>query len=304
VRAHCSCIPPDARRQTPETPDANRERAGVDLSIANELRRILLADVPTVAIDHVFVFENTSILQDDVLVHRLGLLPVRMDPSLLEYRQRGAAATERNTVVFELDVECEHEYETKEDGSIQPKRDDDSLKKRVRVMSENLLRVGRGGGDRGGRGCASMAHDDITIAVLRPGQRIHLEAHCTKGTGNDNAKWSPVATAWYRLLPEITVGNFCVDADVASLLVGRLPGLFSTDFRGRLVAGDARKHERDLERLRALLCHPNVAACVQLTKRTDHIIFTLESTGAVPPIDLFIQALDILYDRACGVVVA
>ena len=46
-------------------------------------------------------------------------------------------------------------------------------------------------------------HDDILLAKLRPGQTIQLEAHCTKGEGKEHAKWSPVATAWYRLLPEI-----------------------------------------------------------------------------------------------------
>ena len=36
---------------------------GVDPAIANALRRILLAEVPTVAIEHVFVVNNTSIMQ-------------------------------------------------------------------------------------------------------------------------------------------------------------------------------------------------------------------------------------------------
>lgn len=44
-------------------------------------------------------------------------------------------------------------------------------------------------------------HDDILIAELRPGQRIVLEAHACKGTGKDHVKFSPVATASYRLLP-------------------------------------------------------------------------------------------------------
>lgn len=44
-------------------------------------------------------------------------------------------------------------------------------------------------------------HDDIVIAKLRPGQRIEFEAHCRKGIGKDHAKFSPVATAAYRLLP-------------------------------------------------------------------------------------------------------
>ena len=46
-------------------------------------------------------------------------------------------------------------------------------------------------------------HDDIVVAKLKPGQRIEFEAHCRKGVGKDHTKYSPVATASYRLLPEI-----------------------------------------------------------------------------------------------------
>lgn len=48
-----------------------------------------------------------------------------------------------------------------------------------------------------------MVHDDILLAKLRPGQCIVLEGHCAKGVGKEHAKWSPVATAWYRLHPEV-----------------------------------------------------------------------------------------------------
>ena len=36
-----------------------------------------------------------------------------------------------------------------------------------------------------------------------PGQRMEFEAHCRKGMGKDHTKFSPVATASYRLLPDI-----------------------------------------------------------------------------------------------------
>ncbi|TYG76641.1 hypothetical protein ES288_D03G129400v1 [Gossypium darwinii] len=46
-------------------------------------------------------------------------------------------------------------------------------------------------------------YPDIIIAKLGPGQEIELEAHAVKGIGKTHAKWSPVATAWYRMLPEL-----------------------------------------------------------------------------------------------------
>lgn len=41
------------------------------------------------AIEKVFIYNNTSIVQDEVLAHRLGLIPIKADPRLFEYRITG-----------------------------------------------------------------------------------------------------------------------------------------------------------------------------------------------------------------------
>ena len=46
--------------------------------------------------------------------------------------------------------------------------------------------------------------DDILIAKLAPGQEIDLDLVCAKGKGESHAKFSPVSTAWYRLMPDIS----------------------------------------------------------------------------------------------------
>ena len=58
-----------------------------DASFANALRRILIAEVPTMAIETVYVLNNTSIVQDEVLAHRIGLIPIKCDPTQFTYRQ-------------------------------------------------------------------------------------------------------------------------------------------------------------------------------------------------------------------------
>ena len=55
-------------------------------AIANAFRRILISEVPTMAIEKVFIVNNTSIIQDEVFAHRLGLVPIRADPRLFEYK--------------------------------------------------------------------------------------------------------------------------------------------------------------------------------------------------------------------------
>jgi len=67
------------------------DMVGIDAPVANAIRRILLSEVPTMAIDTVFIYKNTSIIQDEVLAHRLGLIPLRADPRRMNY-QDGALA--------------------------------------------------------------------------------------------------------------------------------------------------------------------------------------------------------------------
>jgi len=52
---------------------------GVPLQYANALRRVCLNGVPVFAIDTVDIIENTSVLPDEGLAHRLGLIPLKTD---------------------------------------------------------------------------------------------------------------------------------------------------------------------------------------------------------------------------------
>lgn len=78
---------------------------GVDASIANAFRRILIAEVhpvswinldiiiqiikvPVIAIERVYVWDNTSVIVDEVLSHRLGLVPLNVDPALMQFKTR------------------------------------------------------------------------------------------------------------------------------------------------------------------------------------------------------------------------
>ena len=61
------------------------DSVGVDASFASALRRVLIAEVPTMAIEYVFIKDNTSVIPDEVLSHRLGLVPLRADPRNYEF---------------------------------------------------------------------------------------------------------------------------------------------------------------------------------------------------------------------------
>lgn len=91
---------------------------GIDASIANAYRRIMMAEVPTVAIETVFIQDNTSVIPDEILAHRIGLLPIKADPrhfvtktSILLYLLNLCFIeqddpTDLNTLVFRIDARC------------------------------------------------------------------------------------------------------------------------------------------------------------------------------------------------------
>lgn len=60
---------------------------GAEAPLANALRRIMIAEIPTVAIEKVELWQNTSIIPDENLAHRLGLVPIMVDPRLFEFKE-------------------------------------------------------------------------------------------------------------------------------------------------------------------------------------------------------------------------
>ena len=162
---------------------------GVDPALANALRRITIAEVATVAIETVYVWNNTSIVQDEVLAQRLGLIPLAIDPNKLDFKQTAdEAPTDLNTVVFNLVAKCERRKDVKK-GETNP----DLIWTGARVLSSQLSFDAKGSQDDLFAGSPpAPAINDILIAKMRGGQEIVAELHCNKGQGKEHAKWSPV----------------------------------------------------------------------------------------------------------------
>ncbi|KAM5126018.1 DNA-directed RNA polymerases I and III subunit RPAC1-like, partial [Mantella aurantiaca] len=203
------------------------DMVGIDAAMANAFRRILLAEVPTMAIEKVYIYKNTSIIQDEILAHRLGLIPILTDPRLFEYRNSGdAEETEIDTLQFELNVKCTRNPRATRDSS-----DPSELYRDHRVYTSHMTWLPQGNQSDLFHGMEPPrpVHSDILIAQLRPGQEIHVVVHCVKGIGKDHAKFSPVATASYRLLPEISLLDH-VEGEAAERLQSCFsPGVIALD---------------------------------------------------------------------------
>lgn len=265
---------------------------GIDASLANAIRRILLAEVPTMAIESVYIWNNTSIIQDEVLAHRVGLIPLQVDPRMFQSfpENEEGEANDENTIVFKLDVTCVADPQHPKD-----------LSKAVHanVYSRDLEWIPQGNQAVKFKSPIRPVHEDILIAKLRPGQSIAFEAHCRKGVGKDHAKFSPVSTASYRLMPLIEVHEHVQGKDAQTLKEMCPMNVFDIEDMGgnhamkRAIAA----RPRDCTMCRECIRQPGWQDKVRLSRNFNHFIFSVESTGALSPIELVNEAIQVLIEK-------
>jgi DNA-directed RNA polymerases I and III subunit RPAC1 len=322
------------------------------------------------------MWNNSSIIHDEVLAHRLGLIPIQLDARYLDdiitpvtanqndilddennVSQEEFVPTDRNTVVFRLAVSCpsgpktntgvndrsraqsidfdmvhSNEVDT-DDVVVQPNPEIETAAMEAAILagtttrastipkvqyahdrpytkhvySSDLIWVPQGDQEET-LPPVKPIHDDILIAKLRPGQIIELEAHGRKGIGKDHAKFSPVATASYRLMPQITIVQPIYDKDAEELVYVYEPGVFdlvpaetgidppNTKVKARLINPYACTMSRNYMR------HPILEQSIRMARLSDHFIFSIESVGAYRPGVLLAEAIRILQQKCHHVI--
>jgi len=128
---------------------------GMPLQYANALRRICLNGVPIFAIDTVDILENSSILADEGIAHRLGLIPLKTDLSTIQ------TTGDSDKIMLTLDSGNTSETRTIFSGEIE--------------SQDNIIKP---------------ISDKIPIVTLAPSQRVRFEAHARLGRGTEHAKWN------------------------------------------------------------------------------------------------------------------
>jgi DNA-directed RNA polymerase I and III subunit RPAC1 len=273
------------------------ELVGVDVSFANALRRIMIAEVDTMAIEVVNIEANDSVVEDAVLAHRLGLIPLRVDPKDYEPWKRGSEPVVGvNAMELSLNVVAKSTRLHK-DGSVHV------VSKYIRPVSEASRAPKPAGYESDGsmvdsdpESTDALVHDDIVIAKLLPGQRIKLTAYATRGNGKEHAKWSPVCTASYRLMPSVEIVEAITGAAAASLVKLCPKAVFDIE-DGAAVVRNAAACSMCRECIRV---QDEWQDKVRLGRVGDHYLFKVESTGSLPAEDIFLRALDVLMDKCAA----
>jgi len=271
--------------------EAEFDLIGVDAAVANTLRRILIAEVPTIAIESCFIYNNTSIMHDEILAHRLGLVPIKADPRVFDFVGDDGVLSEDNHLKFKLNVKCTKNPDAKPDAT-----DPKELYINSNVMSGDLEWIPQGN-QRAEHGDIAPVHPDILLTKLRPGQEVDIEMNCVKGIGKEHAKWSPVGTASYRLLPEIVLLRPYVGEQATQLQAVFGQGVIEVEKGADGIDVAKVANARAYNMNREVHRHPELADGVRLQRVRDHFIFSVESTGALPAVELVKYSMAVLQEK-------
>jgi DNA-directed RNA polymerase subunit D len=243
-------------------------------SFANALRRTIISDVPKMAIDNVefhlgpimdekgIAFESVSPLFDEIVAHRLGLIPVPTDLDVFNFRSKCTCNGEgcpNCTVMYSLNKKgpC-----TVYSGDLEPVGD---AKFRIK-------------------------DDLIPIVKLADDQALLIYATAELGTGRQHAKWQAALGAGYRYFAKIDIEHS--KCDLGGSCVKVCP-------KGVLAKEDKKIVAKHPEKCN--LCNSCVEVCdagvVKVSAIPSKILFRFETDGSLQAKEVLMRGLKILEER-------
>ena len=238
---------------------------GADVSYLNSLRRIMMNKVPTMAIEDVEIRKNSSVLYDETVAHRLGLIPIRTESGCYVQREKctcGGSGCDRCSVTYTLSVEGPG-----------------------MVYSRDLI-------PQDPR--AVPALDNIPITKLTKDQKVVLEARAVMSTGKVHSKWQPTTACGYKNYPEIEVSDRC---DACGQCVDECPRGILTTAGGRVTVIEGRLEECSLCRLCERACLGTgigEESAIRVRSDGSRFIFVVEGDGSLTVREVIEKALEYL----------
>lgn len=228
------------------------------LYFINSLRRIMLSELPKLAVEDVIIYDNTSALFDEIISHRLGLIPIPTDLSLLNFKDRCVCKGKgcpNCTVRYTLSKEGEGNVLS---GDLQPSEKSWAIKE-----------------------------DKIPIVRLYGEQRLILEVEAVLGCGKDHAKWQSVQAPGYYM--DTTVEFDKNKLEDVKKIIAKLPDGTADIKNDKIVLKDDTK----LSALEAIIDKEKIDF-IKIKRDPTKITFSFETDGSLTAKDAIVESAKIL----------
>ena len=226
-------------------------------SLANAIRRSVL-EIPTLAIDEVEFFKNDSALFDEVIAHRLGLIPL----------ETGKTFTEREK------CSCKGKGCAKCSVDLKIK-----IKGPCTAYSKDL------------KGKGKVAHQEMPIVILGKEQELELVARAKLGKGTEHAKYSP-GLVYYRNLAKIEINSDC-NVEVCKKCVEACPQKILKLEKNKIQVKDVYKCDLCEACVEECKKQGEGKNAIKISK-SENLIFFIESWGQIEAKEIFDKAVSAL----------
>ncbi|HJH32009.1 MAG TPA: DNA-directed RNA polymerase subunit D [Methanosarcinaceae archaeon] len=230
-------------------------------AFANGIRRAMLADVPTLAIDDVNIYDNTSVLYDEQLALRFGLVPLTSD--IVDFIPLDECSCEDTCPACQVSLTLSVEG---------PKM----------VYSGDLVSSDPK---------VQPADRNVPIVELKEGHKVVIEAIAHMGFGKNHAKWQAGVACGYKNMPIIII-NGC---DNCGVCVDKCPrGIIHLEPTGAVVS------KEDLLKCSLCKLCEGICDLGSISVKEDErsFIFSSESDGSYTSRELILNAGKVIKDKA------
>jgi len=267
--------------------------SGTDVATANALRRVMIGEVPTMAIDLVQIEENSSVLHDEFIAHRLGLLPIRVNKRRGDIGDSLVGGVDdfnykRDCTCMDSCPECSIDFslDVVHDGNEDEVKIVYSSDLECRNPDVQMVNYTNRDDERLDQEEQSQAKG-IAICKLGKGQKLKFEATAFKGISKIHSKWSPVCGATFAYLAEIQLNESRME-----MLTEAQRDAFVRSCPKKVYAFDKHTQKVDIKNSEAcVFCDECVKlgetwkrnkdddALVVISANQDRFLFSVETTG-------------------------
>jgi len=245
---------------------------GLSIEMVNALRSIILSEIPVMAIDEVIILKNDSPLYDEIIAHRLGLIPLKTD---LE--------------IYKLPTECEC-------GGFGCPLCQVSLTCEITNTSNKPLEI-YSGELRSNDPKIIPVDPKIPIVTIDKNDKVIIEAYATLGLAKEHVKWQAVSNVAYRYYPEIKFDNKKCKACPDKCLVTRMcPKKLFNYFEKDAITKLTDEYWRTCNLCNS--CQDNCPmSAIQVSWVEHKYIFSFESDGVLPFDVIISKTFEIFHEK-------